>query len=90
MQPNRDFTAKGEFHRGFVAHFAAAENFTGRGLWLRNLALEGVVAHFTVVKWAFGLRNGTRVPKGGFARGGLWLRNCFAGGPSFRSITPIS
>nr|CAN70991.1 hypothetical protein VITISV_007326 [Vitis vinifera] len=44
----------------------------------RKEAISQTKGGFTT-KWAFGLRNGTRVPRGGFARG-----------PSFRSITPFS
>ena len=40
--------------------------FAGEGLWLRNLALEGFAAHFIATKWAFGLQNGTCVPRSGF------------------------
>ena len=76
--------------------FAVGKFFAGEGLWLRNFALEGFAAHFIAAKWAFGLRNGTRVPGGSFAAtkffagGFLWLRNCFVGGPSFHSITLFS
>ena len=58
-------------------------------MWLQNFAFDGFAAHFAVVKWAFGLRNGTGVPRGGFAAtkffvgGFLWLRNGFAGDPLF-------
>ena len=53
--------------------------FVGGVLWLRNFALEGFIVHFAVVKWAFGLRIGTCVPRNGFTAtkifvgGVLWL-----------------
>ena len=52
---------------------------------MRNYAFEGFVAHFAAAKWALGLRNGTRVPRGGL--GVFWLQKFFAVGPYFRRIT---
>ena len=50
----------------------------------------GFAAHFVATKWAFGLQNGTHVPRGGFAGGVLWLQKFFAGKASFRRVTLLA
>ena len=60
-------------------------------MWLRNFALEGFTAHFAARKWAFGLRNGTRVPpRGGFAAAKFFTREGLVAAKLFRKGTLFS
>ena len=56
--------------------------------WIR--ALTSVMVVSLGVKWAFGLRNGTRVPRGGFATAKIFAGGSYGAAKSFRSGGPFS
>ena len=89
-QPRSDFTshfaaAKWEcgaakWHSCAKGVFRSCKMVSQRVLGLRNEALDGFTGYFAAAKCWFGLRKGTRVPKKGFAEGGLEAAKWFCRG----------
>ena len=71
--PKGDFAAKGEFRRGFRSSFRNLEVISQPFRSPKVISQQkwdfagGFAAHFATAKWAFTLRNGTRVLRSGFA-----------------------
>ena len=61
-----------------------------RVLGLQNEALEDFAARFTTAKWVFGLRNGTHVPKRGFAAVKNFSEGALGAVKWFRRGGPVS